>query len=201
MWHPGRGRLPVHYFTVNIDCTCCQLHLDWNIIEPTNITLTKKITPFYIKLFINFTIDRTQNLHHWGQLHPPWRSTGKGDHWDQPRSGCPGPVVWLGWDGLEKPGKALLQCLGRRAFPGVLLIHFDDLGNIKSIRLVSEGLAWSPLTVPADLNYFLCHLPVKPVKTCPLKEDGQGLTLCEKCDGYLHSVCMWLYCTASTDKA
>lgn len=103
MWRPGRARLPVHCFTVNLDCICCQLHLDWNIIETTNNTLTKKITPFYIKLFINFTIDRTQNLHHWGQLHPPWRSTGKGDHWDQPRSGCPGPVVWLGWDGLEKP--------------------------------------------------------------------------------------------------
>lgn len=73
------------------------------ITKIVNITFIKSTFQKIIKIVFNFTINRTQDLHHWGELHLLRGSTSEGDH--QPRSGCTGAAVWLGWDGLEKPDR------------------------------------------------------------------------------------------------
>ncbi len=73
---------------------------------------------FIQRLFsFRFIINRTQNLLYWGQLHSRRRKTSEGDHQDQPWSGCPGLVVWLGWHGLENPCQALLLVYSIEALP------------------------------------------------------------------------------------
>lgn len=87
------------------------------------------------------TINRTQNIHYWGQLHSPWGKTIEGDHRDQPWSECPGPVVWFGWGGMVWRNHLSFfnQCLQGRAVPDVLLVHCcgNNLWTIKSVKVVA----------------------------------------------------------------